>query len=132
MDTQHGTWGERTRVWENPYELHTILSLIPGKRCSWHKHDHSYNMFYVISGELTIKTDIGPGTQRNYTTITQGQSFTVKPGVFHEFRTGDKNTTVYEIAYVKYSEHDIFREQLGGDMGKTIESARRGCDTALS
>ena len=116
MDTQHGTWGVRTIVHENPFELHTILYLKPNKRCSWHKHDTAYNTFYVISGELTVKTDIGPNGQRNYTTITQGQSFTVKPGVFHEFQTKDADTTVYEIAYVKYNVNDIHREQLGGDI----------------
>lgn len=117
MDTQHGTWGLRTRLWETPYELHTILYLKPNKRCSWHKHANAFNMFYVISGELTVKTDIGPTNQRNYTTITQGQSFTVKPGIFHEFRTGEAETTIYEVAYVKYDSGDIHREQLGGDIG---------------
>jgi mannose-6-phosphate isomerase-like protein (cupin superfamily) len=115
MDTQHGTWGVRTRVHENPYELHTILYLKKEKRCSWHKHDHSYNTFYVISGELTVKTDIGP--EHQYTTITQGQSFTVRPGVFHEFRTGNADTTIYEVAFVKYDNGDIHREELGGDIG---------------
>lgn len=125
MDTQHGTWGVRTRLWTTPYELHTILYLKPKKRCSWHKHEHSYNMFYVISGELTIKTDIGPLGQRNFTTITQGQSFTVKPGIFHEFRTGEKETTVYEIAYVKYNTNDIHRQQLGGDLEMTTHEPKR-------
>jgi D-lyxose ketol-isomerase len=65
---------------------------------------------------LEIKTDIGPGTQRNYTTITAGQSFTVPPKVTHEFRTKDEETVIEEIAYVEYDHRDIFREQLGGDM----------------
>jgi len=125
MDTQHGTWGVRTRIWDDHASLHTILYLKPNKRCSWHKHAHAYNMFYVISGELTIKTDIGPNGQRNLTTITKGQSFTVQPGIFHEFRTGDKETTVYEIAYVKYNVTDIHREQLGGDIMESTHESKR-------
>lgn len=65
---------------------------------------------------LEIKTDIGPGEQRNFTTITQGQSFTVPPKVTHEFRTKELPTIIEEIAYVEYDKTDIFREMIGGDM----------------
>jgi D-lyxose ketol-isomerase len=66
---------------------------------------------------LEIKTDIGPGDQRNFTTITEGQFFTVQPGVMHEFRTKGEKTIVEEVAYVEYDHTDIHREQLGGDLG---------------
>lgn len=112
----HGTWGRRIVTRETPYSLTTILYLDPNKRCSWHSHKHAYNQFYVISGILEIKTDIGPDCQRNFTTITQGQSFTVAPGTTHEFRTKEKLTVIEEIAYVKYDTTDIFREQLGGNL----------------
>jgi mannose-6-phosphate isomerase-like protein (cupin superfamily) len=115
METTHGTWGERTITWKDDFVLVTILRLEPKKRCSWHKHAHSYNQFYVIEGELVVKTDIGPDNQRNLSIITKGQSFTVAPGVFHEFRTRDKYTVVEEIAYVKYDSSDIHRLQLGGN-----------------
>jgi len=121
---QHGTWGERERVHRNNAELHTILWLEPNKRCSWHSHSHAYNKFFVASGEVTIKTDIGPDGQRNYTTIRKGQRFIVKPGIKHEFRTGDKPAIIYEVAYVEYDESDIHREQLGGDTGMKNESKR--------
>ena len=119
MDLQHGTWGRRVRLFQDENSLHTILYLEPHKRCSWHKHAHAYNMFYVVDGELTVKTDIGPNNQRNYTTIGHGQTFTVKPGIMHEFQTKAKPTIIYEVAYVKYDTRDIFREQLGGDMVDT-------------
>lgn len=123
MDLQHGTWGKRYRIWETPTELHTILHLKKNKRCSWHKHIHAHNLFFVISGELTVKTDIGP--ERQYVTIMPGGiPFVVKPGVLHEFRTGDVDTIIYEIAYVKYDLDDIHREQLGGDIGMINESTR--------
>ena len=120
METTHGTWGERTITWQDDSRIVTILRLEPKKRCSWHKHAHSYNQFYVIEGELVVKTDIGPNDQRNISIITKGQSFTVAPGVLHEFRTRDKYTIVEEIAYVKYDASDIHRELLGGDIENAL------------
>ena len=115
MERTHGTWGERIVTWSDNASLVAILTLYPHKRCSWHKHAHSYNQFYVIEGELVVKTDIGPNNQRNVAIITKGQSFLVSPGVMHEFRTREKQTIVEEIAFVKYDSRDIHREQLGGD-----------------
>ena len=112
MDIQHGTWGERLRTFRTDNALVTILYLKPNKRCSWHSHVTQYNQFFCISGELGIKTDNG------LTKITEKQSFTVAPGVMHEFQTYDKPTVIEEVAYVKYDEHDIHRQQLGGDLGQ--------------
>lgn len=111
----HGTWGSRVVTWQDDYKLIAILYLNPRKRCSWHKHNHASNQFFVISGQIVVKTDIGPDNQRNYTTVKEGQYFTVGPGVYHEFRTTDIGAIVEEIAYVKYEKADICRQQLGGD-----------------
>ena len=116
MMQTHGTWGRRVVTRQDPYTITTILYLQPNKRCSWHYHNHAYNQFYVISGILEIKTDIGPDAQRNFTTIGPGESFTVPPKVTHEFRTKHLETIVEEIAYVEYDKSDIHREALGGDM----------------
>jgi hypothetical protein len=66
-----------------------------------------HNYFIFRPGH---KTNIGPGDQRNYTTITSGQSFTVPPYITHEFRTKGEPTVVEEIAYVEYD------SLLGGDL----------------
>ena len=116
MQQTHGTWGRRVVTRSDSYSVTTILYLDPNKRCSWHYHNHSYNQFYVISGILEVKTDIGPDEQRNFTTITQGQSFTVPPNVTHEFRTKGEPTIVEEIAYVEFDKNDIHRKMLGGDI----------------
>ena len=112
----HGTWGERIVTRKTPYSLTAILFLDPHKRCSWHKHEHCYNQFFVICGTLEIKTDIGPGDQINITRLTEGQFFTVQPNVMHEFRTVDDTTIVEEIAYVEYDSNDIQRTAPGGDI----------------
>jgi len=111
METTHGVWGTRTRTFQNDSLLVTVLYLEPNKRCSWHLHKTAYNQFFVISGELGVKTEKG------YTThLKPGQSFTVEPGVKHEFQTGEYHTVIQEIAYVKYNEYDIDRENQGGSM----------------
>lgn len=50
------------------------------------------------------------------TTLKVGQSFTVEPGVKHQFITGETPTIIEEIAYVKYNEYDIDRETIGGSV----------------
>jgi mannose-6-phosphate isomerase-like protein (cupin superfamily) len=123
MDIQHGTWGERIRTYRTDNALITILYLKPNKRCSWHFHNTQYNQFFVIKGTLGVKTDVGPNNQRNLTKITERQSFTVRPGITHEFQTYDEPTIIEEVAYVKYDESDIHRKQLGGDLGMIDDKA---------
>ena len=109
MERTHGTWGDRTRIFKNSTCLVTTLELEPDQRCSWHYHKESYNQFFVITGCLGVTTDKG------YTTkLFPGQAFTVEPGVKHEFSTFGSPTTIVEVAYVEYTEHDIHRERLGG------------------
>lgn len=110
MFTQtHGSWGERMRTFRWDGGIVTLLFLRPNQRCSWHSHNSQWNRFTVIEGKLGIKTGKG------YTTVIhRKQSFEVEPGIWHEFQTYDEHCVVEEIAYVKYDEHDIDRETLGG------------------
>ena len=120
----HGTWGSRVVTWQDDCKLVAILYLKPNKRCSWHKHNHASNQFFVVSGQIVVKTDIGPEDQRNYTTVKEGQSFCVGPGVYHEFRTTDVPAIVEEIAYVSYDKSDISRKQLGGECSAANPSVK--------
>jgi len=109
MTITHGTWGDRHSIFTSDSSIVTVLKLKGSKRCSWHKHAHSFNHFFVISGVLGIKTDIGN------TLLHPGESFTVPPGVFHEFQTPNSDAIVVEIAYTRYNSGDIIRQELGGD-----------------
>lgn len=109
METTHGTWGNRTKIYQDDKCLVTFLDLVPNQRCSWHWHDKMYNQFYCVSGVLGVRTDKGYTTE-----ITSGQGFTVEPGVKHEFQTYTHHTQVIEIAYVEFDGNDIHRERLGG------------------
>ena len=111
MEQTHGTWGNRLRTFQWSGGIVTLLWLKPNKRCSYHVHKTAYNQFTVIEGKLGVKTDKG------YTTVVlPKQSFTVEPGVHHEFQTYDARCIIEEIAYVKYDETDIDRSSLGGDL----------------
>jgi len=99
----------RTFAWDGG--ICTILFLRPNQRCSWHSHKQVWNQFTCISGCLGIKTDKGYVTK-----LYPKQTFTVEPGVMHEFQTYGHKTIIEEIAYVIYNEHDIDRETIGGPL----------------
>jgi len=68
-----------------------------------------FNQFFVIIGEIGVRTGKG------YTTrLQRGQTFTVEPGVLHEFITYEERAIVEEVAYVQFDENDIIRKRLGG------------------
>jgi len=111
MERTYKTWGEKWNVFLNDLCEVSILYLKPHQRCSWHRHAAKFNQFFVIRGEVTIKTEWGDAV------IQQGQIFTVRPGEWHEFRTGNVNAVLQEIMFVRYDPEDIERKELGGPTG---------------
>ena len=111
MERFHKTWGERWLLWANDTAEVSLLDLEPQRRCSWHKHQAKYNLFFVVSGKVHIKTENGLAH------VHEGQVFTTRPGEFHEFQTTDEAATMIEVMYVKYDPEDIQRESLGGPVG---------------
>jgi len=108
MERTHGSWGEKTNIFQNDLCEVSILDLIPKQRCSWHLHKSKYNLFYVLEGELFIKTDKG------ISELKKGEYFTTHPGEPHEFQTAIASAKIIEIMYVQYDSQDIEREKLGG------------------
>jgi len=108
MERTYKTWGEKENLFQNDLCEVSILHLLPNQRCSWHRHQCKWNQFYVIKGEVFIKTEWGVAI------IERGQIFTTAPMEFHEFQTGEKSAILLEIMYVKYDPNDIDREILGG------------------
>jgi len=90
----------------------SVLELTPWERCSWHSHKTKFNQFYVLYGEIFIKTEWGT------IKVDKGQIFTVKPGEKHEFQTHEKSCYLHEIMYVQYDPEDIQRETLGGPLNE--------------
>jgi len=71
------------------------------------------NFFFVIDGELIVKTEWGEVTLR------ENEFFTVNPPDKHEFQTHGKSAKIIEVAYVKLDPEDINRENLGGPLNLT-------------
>jgi len=110
MTIVHGTWGDRSILFESDSCLVALLKLKSKERCSWHSHDTAYNKFYVFSGILAVKTEHG------FTVLMPGESFLVPPGTYHEFQTPNTEATIIEVAYTKYDTGDIHRETAGGNL----------------
>jgi len=102
------SWGEKVELFRNDLCEVSVLYLQPGQRCSWHSHKAKWNQFFVIDGQIEIRTEEGSAL------VTKHQSFTTNPGQWHEFRTPNGPAVVQEIMYVKYDPEDIDRANVGG------------------
>lgn len=113
MERTRKTWGEKENIFCNDLCEVSILRLEPMQRCSWHRHQAKYNLFYVQDGAINIQME--DGTVR----VNRGQIFTTRPGEWHEFQTGEHPARVIEIMYVKYEAEDIEREKVGGPIDES-------------
>ena len=112
MERTIKTWGEKWTIFQNDLNELSVLYLVPKQRCSWHNHQTKFNLFFVVEGELFIKTEW------DIAIVKKGQIFTTKPGEYHEFQTQEKSAIVIEVMYVQYDENDIYRQTLGGPLEK--------------
>lgn len=110
MERTHKSWGEKWNIFINGSSEVSVLELQPHRRCSWHRHQAKYNLFFVLSGELWIKTSEGLAA------VGEKQFFTTRPGEWHEFQTHEQPATIVEVMYVQYEAEDIERETAGGPL----------------
>lgn len=112
MERTRKIWGERVLLRKDSTHANSLLTIEPGMECSWHRHQSKYNLFYIISGKVSIVTEeVGLGKQE--TVLTAGQCFTTKPGQWHKFAAHELSLVIEEM-YVEYSEGDIERQTTGG------------------
>ena len=106
-------WGKNTEIFQNESTSINVLNLIKGGTCSYHYHKFKANIFYVISGKLKVRTEIGEEI------LFPGQTLQVAPLLKHQFEAMEKSVVV-EIMFVKYNSSDIIRETEGfvQDYGK--------------
>jgi len=116
LERIYKTWGQRYRLFENDLCEVCYLDLEPYQRCSFHFHNSKANFFFVIEGELTIKTEWG------IVTLGANEFFSVFPQDKHEFQTHMAPTRIIEIAYVKLDPGDIYRGKLGGPIEDETDS----------
>jgi len=103
-------WGERWLIRQDSTHAVSYLRIKKGYRCSWHVHKTKFNLFVVLKG--SIKIVVEELSKRREITLRSGESFTIKPGQWHEFQ-GMKNSKVIEEMYVEYDEGDINRTKVG-------------------
>lgn len=113
-------WGTTTPLIVTPmFELHR-LDIIPWHRCSLHRHQFKHNAFYVLRGGLFIDTalperhpdtDIGDYEK---VWLDPGRTYTIAPGVRHQFRTASSFCVALEMYYTEPLSEDIIRSIEGG------------------
>ena len=104
-------WGERWLIRKDSAHAVSYLKVRAGFRCSWHTHAQKFNLFVVLRGDFRL---IIQEMDKCFTIdLKAGESFTIRPGQWHEFR-GVTDCEVIEHMYVEYDEGDITREIVGG------------------
>ena len=109
-------WGTTEALIRTPmFELHRLF-VKPMHRCSLHLHQFKHNAFYIISGQLfidSIVSDLSSAPVENICLYAR-DTFTVAPGVHHQFRTGDFECTALEMYFTEPLSEDIIRRNVGG------------------
>ena len=109
------TWGQTELLLSNPtLELHRI-EFSSGKQCSMHCHEHKYNAFLCLEGELAIHVQKNDYDLTDVTILQQGDLCVVPPGEFHRFiaHTDGVALEIYWAAHLDVN--DIIRKDVGGD-----------------
>lgn len=112
MDIEHKLWGYTSRLFcKNNVEIHRIVGKLGGY-CSKHKHINKFNLFFVESGKLLVKTwenDVMSSVILDY-----GQSYVILPNKYHMFEVLLDQTVAYEVYWTELDTTDIVRETVGG------------------
>lgn len=105
------TWGVTADVYSNESIDVQHLEIDAGGYCSIHKHNHKYNLFYVIKGLLEIRVKKSYGLT-DVTLLRDGQRMIVPPGQLHQF-IARTDVVGLEVYWTELSE-DISRKSCGG------------------
>ena len=108
-------WGTTEPILETPFiQIHRIC-VNPRAKCSMHKHEHKWNLFYVVRGSLDIITRKNDYDLTDTTTLYASMAHSVRPGEFHRFENISEVACVaLEVYYLDPLAEDIIRENCGG------------------
>jgi len=115
MEIEGKVWGETSTIFDKNNVIVNRISGKSGKRCSKHKHDHKFNMFFVEKGHLRVRVWKSDYDLVDVTELKAQQSTVVKPGEFHRFEVLEDDTVAFEIYWTELDPSDIIREGHGGD-----------------
>ena len=108
-------WGTTEPLLITPMiEVHRI-KVRSNMKCSIHKHERKWNMFYCVHGIMEIHVRKNDYDLVDVTKLAPGDFTSVKPGEYHWFETSmNDNNEVLEIYYLEPITADIVRETVGG------------------
>lgn len=118
-------WGTTQVLVMTPmFEMHRLV-IKPFHRCSYHRHVFKHNSFYVLHGTLYIdvqRSGSYRGKAVDSYTLNSGDTFSVPPGIRHQFRTGPGSRggrrgapcLALEMYYTEPLSEDIIRTDKGG------------------
>ena len=104
-------WGTTQELFNNGIVSINHLKIKQGGYCSEHCHLRKSNLFFVISGKLSIM--IWQGKKKDETIIRPGESTAVGQGMFHKFRAMTE-VECLEIYETRLKGEDIVRRTKGG------------------
>jgi mannose-6-phosphate isomerase-like protein (cupin superfamily) len=111
---QGKVWGDTQLAWAwNNTEAH-VIAVKAGGFCSRHSHQHKWNRFFVLRGELAVRI-FHEGDEHDTTIIRAGQVSDVPPGVRHEFEALE-DTLAVEFYWTTLEAGDIERFGTHGGM----------------
>lgn len=115
MEIQGKNWGTTALIHRgNNVEVHYI-EIEKGGFCSEHIHQHKFNKFTVLEGELEVK--IWKSEKAiDRIVLKQGHELTVAPGEFHQFAAVTFVRAI-ETYWVELEKDDIVRRTQGGKNG---------------
>lgn len=109
---QAKVWGDTQLLFvHNGVECHRI-AFRTAYRCSKHRHEHKWNRFVILEGQLRVVIFCEDGN-RDETIIYKGQVTDVPPGVWHQFE-GVLDGVALEFYWTSLEAGDIERENMGG------------------
>ena len=98
-----------------PQHKHPPVGSDPGKmetfRCRWG------TVWLYVEGQAALKPKarVPAGSEQHYTVfheveLNPGDQYTIPPGVFHWFQSGDEGAIVSEFSSTSRDEHDLFTD----------------------
>jgi len=95
-DWEQKVWGRTRLVYADAHLAVNELVVLPNAWCSEHRHRAKFNTFEVASGVLTVRVFVDGGHVDELLTPHK-PGFAVFPTYWHQFRTGEEATHVYEV-----------------------------------
>ncbi len=101
MSTTKKIWGIKRELLKTDQTEIDLLYLERRSACSVHFHNHKINRFILLSGKVTIKTDLGDHD------LVVNEPFDVNPRMTHQFVTTSDEAVMIETSFVKKGKIDI-------------------------